>query len=92
MALIALVPFKFGVTVLARWPRKLRATRIAELRIRSGRFAPASVRPYCGDPCFRVVAREILRRGGVSRADRRDLIAGWAAELRRSGGDPDVGR
>jgi hypothetical protein len=85
VAALALAPVGFGITVLRRWPRKLRATRIAQRRIDSGRFTPSSVRSFCGDPCFRVVAREILRRAGLGRAERRALVAGWALELRRSG-------
>lgn len=81
--LIALVPIKFGITVAARFPRKLRATWIATRRIDSGRFAPTSVRSYCGDPCFRVVAHEILRRAGVPRAERRRLVTQYREELHR---------
>ena len=80
-ALLALVPLCFGVTVWARFPRKLRATRIALARIGSGRFQPTAVRAYCGDPCFRVVADEILRRAGHDRAARRALIARFKGEL-----------
>lgn len=64
----------FAREVHGRWPRKLRATLLASQRIATGRFRPASVRAYCGDPCFRVVADEILRRSGMARTERRDLI------------------
>jgi hypothetical protein len=74
---------KFGVTVLARWPRKLRATWIAQRRIDAGRFSPRSIRGFCGDPCFRVVAHEILRRAGVPRAERRRIVHQYREELRR---------
>lgn len=72
----------FAWQVYRRWPRKLRATALATLRIASGRFAPRSVRGYCGDPCFRVVANEILRRAGLPRAERRGLIGQFAREAR----------
>lgn len=75
LALLMLKPIGFGITVLRRWPKKLRATMLAEHRIRSGRFRPASVKSYCGDPCFRVVAHEILTRAGMPRAERFALIA-----------------
>ena len=72
--LVVAAPASFGFTVLRRWPRKLRATLVAEHRIRTGRFRPESVRAYCGDPCFRVVAREILQRAGVPPCQRETLI------------------
>jgi hypothetical protein len=75
LALLALVPIRFGVTVLGRWPRKLRATLVAEHRMRRGRFRPESVQSYCGDPCFRLVAHEILGRAGMPAAERRALVA-----------------
>lgn len=83
VGLVALWPIGFGVIVLRRWPRKLRATLVAEHRLAAGRFRPAQVRPYCGDPCFRVVAGEILGRAGTAPAERRALIAAYRAELER---------
>ncbi len=74
-ALAAAWPFFFGMTVLARWPEKVRATRVADHRRAAGRFDPSDVRPLCGDPCFRVVANELLVRASVPRAERRRLIA-----------------
>jgi len=61
--------------VARNYPRKLRATALATRRIEAGRFRPRSVAPYCGDPCFRVVAREILRRARIPTPERRQLIA-----------------
>jgi hypothetical protein len=80
LALLALAPVRFGVTVLGRWPRKLRATLVAEHRIRAGRFRPESLTSYCGDPCFRLVAHEILKRAGIAAAERRALVARLRAE------------
>lgn len=80
---VAILPVKFGVTVFARWPRKLRATWLASRRIEAGRFSPRSIRGYCGDPCFRIVAHEILRRAGMPRAERRRLVSQYREELRR---------
>jgi hypothetical protein len=85
VALAAVVPVRFGIEVLGRWPRKLRATRIAIARIQAGTFAPASVRGYCDDPCFRVVAREILARAGMSRGERRALVRDFSDQRRREG-------
>jgi hypothetical protein len=82
-ALIAIAPVSFAARILAMWPRKLRATRIALARIATGRFAPSQVRGHCGDPCFRVVAVEILRRAGVEHRERQTLIAGYEEELGR---------
>lgn len=85
LAVGGLAPLGFGVEVLGRWPRKLRATRAALARIERGSFGPASVRPHCGDPCFRVVAAEILTRAGLPRRERRRLIRTYAAQLRAEG-------
>lgn len=80
VALVALKFVAFAVEVYGRWPRKMRATLLADRRIAAGRFRPEMVRRYCGDPCFRVVAREILRRAGVDRPTRQQLIRQFAAE------------
>jgi hypothetical protein len=82
-ALAALVPVRFAVSVLARWPRKLQATRVAVHRLEAGRFSPRQIRAYCGDPCFKLVAAEILRRAGLPLAQRRRLIDQYSEELRR---------
>ena len=86
VALAAIAPVAFGTRVLVRWPDKVRATRIADHRIAQGRFAPGQVRSYCGDPCFRVVAAEILARAGIARAERRALIAHFRGEIEQRGG------
>ncbi len=85
VGLAGIAPARFGVEVLLRWPRKLRATRVGLARVQHGSFSPASVRRYCGDPCYRVVARELLVRAGVPRPERRALIRRFADELRREG-------
>jgi hypothetical protein len=84
LALVMWKPVAFGVTVLGRWPRKLRATLVAEHRMRRGRFRPESVEAYCGDPCFRLVAHEILARAGMPAAERRALVARLRAEHEKS--------
>jgi hypothetical protein len=76
--LLALVVF--AARIGGQLPRKLRATALASRRIASGRFRPHALRGYCGDPCYRVVAREILVRAGVPAAERRALIRRYAAE------------
>ena len=63
--LVALQCTGLAAFVLRRWPRKLRATLVAMRRIRRGGFEVQSVSPYCNDPCFRVVARQILREAGL---------------------------
>ena len=83
--LLAAIPIgKIGALawwVLRRWPRKLRATALASRRIENGRFRPRMVRNFCDDPCFRVVAHEILRRAGMSRGERREVVRQFAKEL-----------
>ncbi|MEO6771763.1 MAG: hypothetical protein ABI467_01920 [Kofleriaceae bacterium] len=83
---VGLVPGRFAIEVLGRWPRKLRATRVGLARIDAGAFTPASIRSYCGDPCFRVVATELLVRAGIARADRRALVRRFSDELRDARG------
>lgn len=72
--------YRTALDIWRRFPRKMRATLLADLRIRAGRFEPRMVRRYCGDPCFRVVAVEILTRAGIPSAERRRLIARFAEE------------
>ncbi len=81
--LLVAKPIGFGVVVWRRWPKKLRATIVGLRRIEAGRFRPDSLRAYCGDPCFRVVAREILRRAGVPPAERRTIMKRLTAEKRK---------
>lgn len=69
----------WALDIYRRWPRKLRATRLAARRIAAGRFRAGMVQRYCGDPCSRVVAHEILRRAGVPARARRRQIARYAA-------------
>lgn len=73
----------FAVEVYRRFPKKMRATAIASRRIAQHRFHAKSVSGYCGDPCFRVVAREILRRADIDRAERRRLIRQYTSEARQ---------
>ncbi len=80
LALVALWFVRQSVDIYGRFPRKMRATLLADHRIATGRFRPRSIRRYCGDPCFRVVAREILRRAGIPPAERRRIIELYAEE------------
>ncbi len=79
-ALITLRLYGTAWSIAGRWPRKLRATWLAQRRIEAGRFRPDMVARYCGDPCFRVVAREILIRADVPRRERAALLRRYAAE------------
>jgi hypothetical protein len=83
---VALAPVRFGLEVLGRWRRKLRVTRVGLARIAGGTFTPQSIRSYCGDPCFRVVASELLVRAGVARAERRALLRKFSDEQRAERG------
>lgn len=80
LALVALWFVGQAVPIYGRFPRKMRATLLADRRIATGRFHPRTIRRYCGDPCFRVVAREILRRAGIPPDERRRLIEQYAEE------------
>ena len=74
IGVLALACLGFACKVAAQWPRKLRATALALGRIKSGRFSPRSLEVYCEDPCYRVVAREILRHSDLSRRQRRQIV------------------
>ncbi|MCA9557618.1 MAG: hypothetical protein KC583_03540 [Myxococcales bacterium] len=80
LAALALWFVRHAIEILGRFPRKMRATLLADRRIAAGRFHPRTIRRYCGDPCFRVVAREILRRAGIPPDERRALIERYAEE------------
>ena len=80
--LAAIAPVRFGVIVAARWPRKLRATYLARARIERGSFAPSSIKNYCGDPCFRLVADEILTYAAIARSERHRIIHEYREQLR----------
>ncbi len=85
LAVVALRLVAFAAEINGRLGRKLRATMLGTRRIAAGRFRPESVRRYCTDPCFRVVAHELLRRAGLSRAERRALTRRFADEERARG-------
>lgn len=77
---IALRLGSFAVYVASRWRGKMRITAVAQRRIDAGRFSPDMVRSMCGDPCFRAVSAEILRRSGMPRDERAKLISRYKSE------------
>jgi hypothetical protein len=79
----ALAPVRFGIEVWGRYPRKVRATRVALARIAAGSFHHASIKRHCGDPCFRLVADEILAASGIPRRERSLVISGYREQLRQ---------
>lgn len=83
VGLVAIVPLRFGVEVALKYSRKVRATRVGMARIESGAFTPASIKSHCGDPCFRVVADELLTRSGMPRAERKLVISTYREQLRQ---------
>jgi hypothetical protein len=76
----------FSAGVASRLSEKMRVTAVAQRRIDAGRFEPAMVRNFCGDPCFRVMAREVLRRAGLGRRERDALVAQYQAMLDEESG------
>lgn len=80
---VALPIGRFAAAVYRRWPQKIRATMLAIRRIESGRFTPRFVTGYCADPCFRLVADEILARAGHDRRHRKALIRELREDCRR---------
>jgi hypothetical protein len=81
MVPVAITTAGFTLEVVRAYSRKLRATWAQERRMAAGRFSPEALRSYCGDPCWRVVANEILTRAGYSRTQRRALIQAFRREL-----------
>ena len=76
----------FAVGVASRLSQKMRVTGVAQRRIDAGRFEPEMVRNFCGDPCFRVMAREVLRRAGLEGRERDALVAQYQAMLDEESG------
>ena len=71
-----------GVEIYRRFPKKIRATIAARRRIDRGTFVVEFVESYCGDPCFRVVAREILRNANVPAIERARIVREFSARQR----------
>lgn len=84
-ALITLKLWAFAVTIWQRWPYKRTSTLRYQRQIDAGRFDPERVRRFTGDPCFRVVAREVLRRADVRGPAQAALIARLRAEHEAAG-------
>lgn len=82
---VALATVTAGPLIVHIWreyPRKRQATQLATRRIANGSFRPESLVNYCGDPCWRVVAHEILRRAGTPPAERRRLVKELRAQFK----------
>jgi hypothetical protein len=86
VALIGLKVGSFGAMVAARIPEKMRITGVAQRRIDAGRFEAGMVRDFCEDPCFRVMASEVLRRSGVDNAQRRKIVREFTASVKEEAG------
>lgn len=82
LAIATLVGLRFAWFIASQYPRKRRATHLALRRIALGRFRPQSLAHYCEDPCFRVVAREILRHSELSRVKQREVYRELVAKSR----------
>jgi len=76
----------FGVLVAARLPHKLRLTRTQDMRIARGKFDADDLLPWVEDPCYRVVAREILVRSGETPARAREQVADLARRAAQTEG------
>ena len=84
-ALIAFPIVLFGGTVYRNYPRKIKATRRADERIRAGTFEPEFVQKFCGDPCSIVVANEILCMADIPKDERKALIKRFIKAEREQG-------
>lgn len=84
--LVALKVFGFGVMVASRIPEKMRITAVAQRRIDAGRFDPLMVRDFCEDPCFRVMAHEVIGRAGIRGAKRRTLVREYTSAVQEESG------
>lgn len=82
----ALVVLNFAVTIPAKHHRKLRATKRSLARLSLGTFKPEGVAKYCGDPCSRVLADQVLKQAGVARKERRRLISEYARQAEERSG------
>ena len=84
LAALPLASFCAGVS--SRLSEKMRITAVAQRRIDAGRFEPQMVQDFCGDPCFRVMAREVLRRSGLDRAQAAALVSQYRGILEEESG------
>jgi hypothetical protein len=85
--LLAALPLgSFCAGVSSRLTEKMRITAVAQRRIDAGRFEPEMVQDFCGDPCFRVMAREVLRRSGLDRKQAAALVSHYRGILDEESG------
>lgn len=78
----ALTCLRFAWFIGSHYPRKRRATRLALRRIEMGRFRTESLARYCEDPCYRVVAKEILRHTALGRLEQAEVFRQLVAKSR----------
>ena len=76
----------FGTLVALRLPHKLRLTRTQDERIRRNKFEADDLLLWVEDPCYRVVAREILVRAGRSPQQARTEVSQLAERAAASEG------
>lgn len=76
----------FAVTILSRFPKKRRAVARGITRLHRKTFSEADLVKYCDDPCSRVVVTELLRRKGVSPAQRRRRVRELSEQARERSG------
>ncbi len=87
LAAVLAVPLGwFGALVALRLPHKLRLIRTQDERIRRRKFNADDLLPWVEDPCYRVVAREILVRAGRAPAAARIEVAELARRASASEG------
>lgn len=58
---LAVLLASWAGAILSQFPRKQALVRRYRWMAREGRFSPADIAHLCGDPCYRLVADEILR-------------------------------
>jgi hypothetical protein len=72
--LVSIPLARFAASIWSHYPRKVELTLSALALIEDKTFSPDLLRNYCGDPCYRVVADEILRYTGRNAVERREVI------------------
>lgn len=83
-ALPALWVARFAIDIGLQYPRKRKLTQQAQAAIEDNTFHPDSLRNYCADPCYRVVANHILTLARYSPPERRAIITAHRNALQQA--------
>jgi hypothetical protein len=73
--LVALRALYWAWHIARQYPKKLHITKKMLWAQQNRTFRNEDIVKYCGDPCYRVVAHQVLARTGVPAPERRRLVS-----------------